>query len=424
MTLLRLGIVKKHGVLARLGQGYPFAKLQSKLDQPKISLVAPPSASSFLLALFSELKGDNPPIQLVVTATGRESEEIAQELAFLDPGAEILMFPAWETLPHERLSPSAEVVGRRYQTLARLQELTKTAPKNQVYVLVSIRAALQPIVAGLEKFPPLCLSQGKQYLLPELSLKLVEQAYQRVDMVSRRGEFAVRGGILDIFPTTAEHAVRLEFFGDELEEIREFSVSDQRSSATKLESLTLYPARELIITPAVASRAREMMHEFPNLSTMLEKISLGIPVEGMESLAPALAEKMVSIFDYLPKHLSVMLLSPEKAAARAASLVETNEEFLHAAWDAAIDGASAPIDLSGGGFIDFASFSSNLSRVQLVTLSPFGEDSEEVVNLGIFEVPNFKGVDATALEWVAAQLEQKHLVIVSAEGHGTAERLR
>jgi transcription-repair coupling factor (superfamily II helicase) len=167
--------------------------------------------------------------------------------------------------------------------------------------LISIRAALQPIVAGLEKFPPLSLVQGKDYLLPELSLKLVEQAYQRVDMVSRRGEFAVRGGILDIFPTTAEHAVRLEFFGDELEEIREFSVADQRSSTTKIEKLTLYPARELIITPAVASRAREMMHEFPNLSAMLEKISLGMPVEGMESLAPALADAMVSIFDYHQK---------------------------------------------------------------------------------------------------------------------------
>ena len=249
------------------------------------------------------------------------------------------------------------MVGRRYQTLARLRELADQPPKNQVYVLISIRAALQPIVAGLEKFPPLVLAQGKDYLLPELSLKLVEQAYQRVDMVSKRGEFAVRGGILDIFPTTSEHAVRLEFFGDELEEIREFTVSDQRSSEIKLDSLTLYPARELIITPAVASKAREMMHEFPNLSTMLEKISLGMPVEGMESLAPALADKMISIFDYLPKHLSVMLLSPEKAAARAASLVETNEEFLHAAWDAAMDGASAPIDLSGGGFIDFATFS-------------------------------------------------------------------
>ena len=89
-----------------------------------------------------------------------------------------------------------------------------------------------------------------------------------------------------------------------------------------------------------------------------------------------------------------------------------------------MDGASAPIDLSGGGFIDFATFSSKLESFQFVTLSPFGQDSPEVVNLGILEVPNFKGVDSTALEWVAAQLEQKHLVVVSAEGHGTAERLR
>jgi transcription-repair coupling factor (superfamily II helicase) len=89
-----------------------------------------------------------------------------------------------------------------------------------------------------------------------------------------------------------------------------------------------------------------------------------------------------------------------------------------------MDGASAPIDLSGGGFIDFASFSQKMSGFQLVTLSPFGEDSEDVVNLGILEVPNFKGVDATALEWVATQVDQGHLVVISAQGHGTAERLR
>lgn len=424
VALLRLELVKKHGVLARLGQGYPFAKLQANLSNPRLSIVAPQSANPFLLALLSELKGESHPIQFVVTATGREAEDIEQELRFLDPAAEILLFPSWETLPHERLSPSAEVVGKRFQTIQRLTELSKNTPAHQVYVLISVRSALQPIVAGLDKFPPLTLVQGKEYLLAELSLKLVEQAYQRVDMVSRRGEFAVRGGILDIFPTTAEHAVRLEFFGDELEEIREFSVSDQRSSPTKLDQLMLYPARELIITPSVAARAREMMHEFPNLSTMLEKISLGMPVEGMESLAPALADKMVSIFDYLPRNLMVVLLSPEKAAARAASLVETNEEFLHAAWDAAMDGASAPIDLSGGGFIDFASFTSKISSFQFVTLSPFGLDGDDVINLGILEVPNFKGVDASAFEWVTAQIDQKHLVVVSAQGHGTAERLK
>ena len=416
--------MKKHGVLSRLGQGYPFAKLQSSLKNQRVPVVAPASATSAVLSVISELRGEKPPIQVIITTTGREAEDLEQELAFLDPTSEILMFPSWETLPHERLSPSAEIVGARFKAIARLTELAKIPANHQVYILISVRAALQPIVAGLDKFPPLTLVQGKDYLLPELSLKLVEQAYQRVDMVSRRGEYAVRGGILDIFPTTAEHAVRLEFFGDELEEIREFSVADQRSSTTKLQTLTLFPARELIITPSVAAKAREMMHEFPNLSAMLEKISLGMPVEGMESLAPALADGMVSFFDYLPKNVSVALLSPEKAAARAANLVETNEEFLHAAWDAAMEGASAPIDLSGGGFIDFASFSKKLSAQQLITISPFGEDGEEVVTLGILEVPNFKGVDSSALEWVTAQLDQDHLVVVSSQGHGTAERLR
>ena len=89
-----------------------------------------------------------------------------------------------------------------------------------------------------------------------------------------------------------------------------------------------------------------------------------------------------------------------------------------------MDGASAPIDLTGGGFIDFASFTEKMSKFQLLTLSPFGQDSDDVVSLGILEVPNFKGVDATALEWVAAQIDQGHLVVISAQGHGTAERLR
>jgi transcription-repair coupling factor (superfamily II helicase) len=416
--------VKIHGVVSRLGQGYPFAKLQADAENPRLELVSPQSANAPLLTLLSSLKTKTKNIQVVVVATGREAEDLEQELRFLDPECEVLQFPSWETLPHERLSPSPETVGRRFQTLARLNLLSKEPEKHQVYLLVSIRAALQPIVSGLEKFPPLSLVQGQDYLLPELSLKLVEQAYQRVDMVSKRGEFAVRGGILDIFPTTSEHAVRLEFFGDELEEIREFSVADQRSSETKLDQLVLYPARELIITPAVASKAREMMHEFPNLSTMLEKISLGMPVEGMESLAPALADGMVSIFEYLPKKFSVAMLSPEKTAARAANLVETNEEFLHAAWDAAMEGASAPIDLSGGGFIDFASFQKKISTNQLITISPFGMDGDQVINLGILEVPNFKGVDSSAFDWVLSQLDQKHLVVISSEGHGTAERLK
>ena len=397
------------------------------MKKKRIEIVSPQAANSSLLSVISEFRNEAKlrGFQLVIVPSGREAEDIEVDLLSLDPDAEIMQFPSWETLPHERLSPSPETVGKRFMTLSRLTELVagKTVLDKSVYLLVSIRAILQPIVSGLEKYPPLTLHQGKNYFLPELTLKLVEQAYARVDLVSRRGEFAVRGGILDIFPTTSEHAIRLEFFGDELEEIREFSVSDQRSSAVRLTEVVLYPARELIITPSVAAKAREMLHEFPNLSTMLEKISQGIPVEGMESLAPVLADGMASLFDYLPKDIAVTMLSPEKCAARAANLVETNDEFLHAAWDAAIEGAQAPIDLSAGGFLEFSELTKAITKHQFFTLSPFASDSEELVNLGLLEIPNFRVAETTAMDWLIDQLEQGQLVILSTQGQGTAERL-
>ncbi|MEN9752866.1 MAG: transcription-repair coupling factor, partial [Actinomycetota bacterium] len=355
--------------------------------------------------------------------TGREAEDLVASLRALDPTAEILDFPSWETLPHERLSPSAETVGRRLQTLHRLHEIATETPKHNVYVVASVRAVLQPVVAGLSEHPPFTLKQGSDYSLPELALKLVEMAYARVDLVTKRGEFAMRGGIVDLFPATAEHAIRLEFFGDELEEIRQFAVADQRSFGDLLPAAQIFAARELLITPQVAARAREMVHEFPNLSMMLEKISQGIPVDGMESLAPALTEKMVPLVDYLPADAAVVLLSPEKAAARAASLIETNEEFLHAAWDAAIEGAKAPIDLSAGGFMALSELSATLAGRQLVTVSQFASDDEALVNLEMLEIPNFKGLDLGINDWLADQSDRGELIVIAAEGHGTAERI-
>jgi transcription-repair coupling factor (superfamily II helicase) len=415
--------------LSRLGvltaEGYSFAALQSKIKSSRVDLIAPQGAHAVVVDAINSFRGAAklPRVQLVVVATGREAEETGTTLRSLDPSAEVLEFPSWETLPHERLSPSPETVGKRLQVLHRLNELSSTAVGHSVYVLASVRAVLQPVVDGLASHPPITLQKGKDYSFFELPLKLVEIAYNRVDMVTKRGEFAVRGGILDVFPTTAEHAVRLEFFGDELEDIREFAVSDQRSLESTKTEIQIYPAREIIITPAVAGRAREMLHEFPNISSMLAKISEGMPVDGMESLAPVLVDKLVPFTNYLPSDALVTLLSPEKSAARAASLVETNEEFLHAAWDAATEGANAPIDLSSGGFVELSQFRDALDGRQLFTVSQFGADDDSLVNLGLYEIPNFKGLDMTALEWIDDQIKNGQRIILVAEGHGTVERL-
>ncbi|MFM2384884.1 MAG: hypothetical protein RL166_758 [Actinomycetota bacterium] len=410
---------------ALFSEGYPTAKLEAGIKNKQLRVIAPAGANPFVLNLISQLRSAKKlsNLQLVIAATGRESEELGDALKELEPNAEILEFPSWETLPHERLSPSPETVGKRVRVLHRLHKLQKTESHHPVYVLASIRATLQPVVAGLGEHHALKLESGKEYLLPELSLKLVELAYERVDMVTRRGEFAARGGIVDIFPTTAEHAIRLEFFGDELEEIREFSVADQRSLPNDaLKSAEVYPAREVIITPSVAAKAREMQHEFPNLSGMLEKIAQGIPVEGMESLAPVLVDSMVPFSSYLPKDSAVVILGPEKAAARAASLVETNDEFLHAAWDAAAEGATTPIDLSNGGFIPIKEFFAELKQHSLIEISqlPSGEDE---INLQLLDLPNFNLAETSVDQWLEDQLKNDQQIFITVPGHGTAERL-
>ena len=437
-----------HGLVDLTLEGYKFAKLQAQIASKRLDLIAPQGAHSTITSAISDLRFGHglTPVSLVITATGREAEDLAASLKALEPTAEVIEFPSWETLPHERLSPSPETVGKRIRALRRLYELSAAKPDaasatlaHPVFILASIRAVLQPIAAGLGEHQPVRLKQGNEYSLFELPLKLIDFAYERVDMVTRRGEFAVRGGILDVFPTTAEHAYRLEFFGDELEEIRMFSVADQRTltgeSATnaqadeqgRVSAIEIYPARELLISPSVANKARQMQHEFPNISTMLAKVAEGIPVEGMESLAPVLVDKLVPLASCLPQDATAILIAPEKAAARAASLVETNEEFLHAAWDAATEGAQAPIDLSAGGFIDMGQFKETLEGRQLITLSQFGADDESLIDLGLLEIPTFVGADGqretSIIDWIRDQLDHEQRILITAEGHGTIERI-
>ncbi|MBC9926059.1 MULTISPECIES: transcription-repair coupling factor [unclassified Leucobacter] len=320
------------------------------------------------------LAGDTGPL-LVVAATSREADALREALGSILPDAATVEFPAWETLPHERLSPSAETVGRRSAALRMLREHDGTAAP--LLMVASVRAVLQPVSPQVAHDRRIVLRAGASSIgLESISRELVDLAYTRVDMVTRRGEFAVRGGILDVFSPTAEQAVRIDFFGDDVDDIRRFSVGDQRSAGDAVPEIVLPPARELLLTDAVRERAAALIPQLPTIAGMLEKISQGIAVEGMESLIPQLVPGLAPLTGLLPEGGAVVVLSPERVAMRAVHLAEANREFLEAAWGAATAGAQSPIPVDDSGLLTMAEVRAASRQRPWWTLSKFVRDEE------------------------------------------------
>jgi len=407
-------------LIPALSRARTIARALKHASEPTAFSVTEGLRIPLLAALLEARTG--PQCLLAITATGRESEQVQDALRTLVPGATILDLPAWETLPHERLSPGVETVGRRIRTLRALKAWAAD-PQRPLIVVASVRAALQPLPTGLTEIDPVVLDRGARGQdLTVVVGRLVELAYTRVDMVTRRGEFAVRGGILDVFPAVAEHPVRVEFFGDEVEQLRAFSVADQRSLPEELDGVELPPTREMLLTPGVRQRAAEMVHEFPSMQQMLAKISEGIPVEGMESLAPALVDQLVPLTHYLPASAALVVLSPERVAGRAANLVETNREFLTAAWHAATAGAEAPIDLDAGDFLTVDGLHEAAGERDWFTLSSFDSDDPGVVRIEADEPPSFAGSAGGAVDHVADRARAGWSMVVVAQGAGLVER--
>jgi transcription-repair coupling factor (superfamily II helicase) len=303
---------------------------RSRLAGEGADLVAPPALRPFLAAA---LAGPARRFVLAVTATAREAEDLADALGSLLPPASVACFPGWETLPHERLSPRSDTVGQRIAVLRRLAHPDPGDPAaGPLSVVVTpVRSLLQPIVAGLGDLEPVRLRAGQACDPDEVLTRLIEIGYARNDLVEKRGDIAVRGGILDVFPPTDEHPVRIEFFGDTVEDIRFFKVADQRSLGPA-GGLWAPPCRELLLTPAVREKAKELAAEHPGLADVLGKLADGIPVEGMEAFAPVLAERMELLLDYVPAGGIVVACDPERIRTRAAELVRTSQEFLEASW--------------------------------------------------------------------------------------------
>ncbi|THV24260.1 transcription-repair coupling factor [Glycomyces paridis] len=418
-----------------------LAELAASTDRP-VDVVAVPGARPLALA---QTATHSPGPVLAITATSREAEELAESLASFIAEDDIALYPAWETLPHERLSPRSDTVGARLELLHRLH--AGDVPK---VIVTPVRGALQPQLKGLGSLEPVHLRRGDETDLTELAAHLVALAYDRVDLVEKRGEFAVRGGILDVFPPTAQHPVRLEFFGDEVDSIREFSVADQRS-LDPADELRAVACRELLLTDEVRERAAALGETYPGLGEMCAKLAQGIPVEGMESLLPALAgpDRLELFQEVLPRGTLIVAIEPERIRTRALDLVATSNEFLEASWAAAAAGGEAPVDLGAGTFHDLAEArtAALAGGRRWWTISPFAAAPEEdavaaelaaitgepltyggvdddavTVDLGITESPRYHGDSERLVADMQAWTRADRAVAVVYPALGGAER--
>ena len=404
-------------------------------DRPgELALVGPASARLFVACALAR----GGPL-LVVTATGREADDLCAELRGV-LGDAVAMFPSWETLPHERLSPGVDTVGARMMLLRRLAhpQDSRLGPPLRV-VVTAVRSLLQPMVSGLGLLEPLTLTVGDEVVFEDVIARLVELAYTRVDMVGRRGEFAVRGGILDIFAPTAEHPVRVEFWGDEVSEMRMFAVADQRSiPEISIDHVIAVACREVLLTDDVRARAAELAGHQPapehgvtgGVGDMLAKLAEGIPVDGMEALLSVLRPDGVALLtDQLADGTPVLVCDPEKVRTRAADLIKTGREFLDASWSVAAVGGDSPIDveqLGGSGFreLDEAQDAARQSGHPWWTLSQLSDES--AIELDIRAAPSARGHQRDIDEIFAmlrAHVATGGAAAVVAPGTGTAHRV-
>ncbi|MEU7989292.1 transcription-repair coupling factor [Streptosporangium canum] len=398
-------------------------------DSSDVSLIAPPALRPFTVAaLAREGAKDGARAVLAVTATGREAEDLAAALtSLLDPNT-VAVFPAWETLPHERLSPRGDTVGQRLAVLRRLAHPVEgdvAAGPLQV-IVAPVRAVLQPIVRGLGDLRPVRLRAGDDADLESIVHRLVENGYNRVDMVEKRGEVAVRGGLLDVFPPTEEHPLRLEFWGDSVEEIRWFKVADQRSLEVAEEGLFAAPCRELLLTEDVRRRARELAELHPALAEILDQLAEGVPMEGMEAFAPVLAGEMDLLIDHLPAQAAVFVCDPERIRGRADELVRTSQEFLEASWINAASGGEAPIDLGAAAFRTLEEIRDRARELGQPwwSIAPFGgDDLGDGLVLRARESEAYRGDTQRALGDIKGWLAEDKVVVLLSEGHGPAERM-
>ncbi|MGH9182998.1 MAG: transcription-repair coupling factor [Acidimicrobiales bacterium] len=369
-------------------------------------------------------RSDRRPV-VVAVATTTEAERLAHDLELYLGHEAVELFPAWETLPFERVSPGVETMGRRLRTLWRLGQ-PPAAGAAPAVVVAPVRALIQrlgPLAHdGVER---VLVRAGDHVDQGGLVERLVGAGYRREPQVERRGEVAVRGSIVDVYPATADAPVRIDLWGDEVDRLSRFSVSDQRSRAG-LEAVELFGCRELLPTPAVRERAAALVATQPWGRSQWERLAEGALFDGMESWLPWLTDGEVVLTDLVGADARVVLVEPGRLRDRGADMLAEEADLAAAlarTWGAVADPAD-PGPARGG----LPRLHVPLERVLAHTAAPVWT---------VLDLPEGPGTPVVAARaWdpvvgdgsrlvarLSSMLAQGYRVVVAADGPASASRL-
>ncbi|MFT4774492.1 MAG: transcription-repair coupling factor (superfamily II helicase), partial [Ilumatobacter sp.] len=294
--------------------------LTRALGEPDARLAVVEVARPIAIAALANLSNRRPLV--VACPTGTMAAQLADDLMQFVPEDDVVLFPGWETLPFERVSPSVETMGQRLKVLWRLGNEDRT-PK---IIVAGVRALLQKLGPGSTTVEPIIIRPGIDVDPDRLATQLVEFGYRREELVEHRGEFARRGAIFDVYPATADAPIRIDLWGDEVERLTRFGVNDQRST-DDLDSVTIFPARELMPTNDVRARAAELVAKEPWGREQWERLAEGAHFDGMESWLPWLIEDDRLITDVLPANAKVLLVEPRRMRDRALDLIAEEDDL-------------------------------------------------------------------------------------------------
>lgn len=350
---------------------------------------------------------------LVLTSTTREAEEIYQDIRYFFPEIVCEMFPSWEMMPYERISPFSDVIHHRVMVLH------KIVSGERLVVVAPVQAALQNIIPlPIFKNLYIDIKKGEEMLYELLIEEIAHLGYKRTSMVEGSGEFSVKGDILDIFPSSMENPVRIEFFGDTIERVRTFDALSQRM-IEEIDFVEILPQRELIYDKQGTARALEKLStDFSNQlekKEIVEYITNGIYFNGIEHLTPLFYEPFC-LLDYLPEALVVLNEEERISKAEKRLLYEAGEIFHSSHKHQQVK--PSPQEL-------YSSYDKKLAHrksVELYFLTRF--DTDNAITFKIGTPDGFKESISRFSEYVKGKIEEGYRFGILASYEGQAKRLK